>query len=155
MANLLTIETKKELYSACSNFINESISVIKKALDDAQEGANSDSKGSAGDKHETGRAMMHLEKEKNAKQLAERSNLLKVLALIKPGAKHNKAQLGSLIKTNGGNYYLSIAMGKFELNNELFYIVSPVSPIGQLLVNTEEGSKFMFNGKEVLVEGVI
>jgi transcription elongation GreA/GreB family factor len=155
MSEQWNANTKEELLTACYNFINESISVINEALNDAQDAANSDSKGSAGDKHETGRAMMHLEKEKNAKQLAGRVKLLSVLALINPKEKHGKARLGSLIITNKSNYFLSIAMGKVEIDGELYFVISPVSPIGKLLLNTEKGSRFTFNAQEIVVEDVI
>lgn len=145
------IAIKEELYAACNNFLNKSIDELKKAWIDAQHSANADNKGSAGDKHETGRAMMHLEVEKNAKQLAERMQLLKVLALIDPKEKHIKAQLGSLVETNQGNYYIAIAIGKVEVENKDFYVISPASPIGKSLMGSEKGSNFNFNAKDFVV----
>lgn len=138
---------KEELLTSCKNDLNKSIDELKKAWVDAQDSANADSKGSAGDKHETGRAMMHLEVEKNAKQLAERMQLLKVLALINPKEKHEKAQLGSFVETNQGNYYLAIAIGKVEIENNNIFIISPASPIGRCLMGCEVGSNFSFNAK--------
>ena len=146
---------KKELLSMCKSNLNKSIEDLKKAWLDAQDSANSDSKGSAGDKHETGRAMMHLEVEKNAKQLAERMQLLKIVALINPDQKHSKAQLGSLLKTNFGTYYLAIAMGKMVVGNEDIFVISPASPIAKLLLGSEVVSSFTFNAKKFEVLEII
>ena len=151
----LSIELKKKLFDACQDYVEKSIAHLMEAMESSQESANADTKGSAGDKHETGRAMMHLEKEKNAKQLAERLNLRKVLPLLYPNKIQSEGQLGSLIKTNNGFYYLSIPMGKLELEGKLFYIISAVSPIGNLLLNTKVGSEIIFNGQKIKIEGVI
>lgn len=150
-----TIKHKKELFIACSAYINNSIKILEDALNDAQEAANSDTKGSAGDKHETGRAMMHIEKEKNAKQLSDRVRLLEVLRLINPDESHSEVKIGSIVTTNNGIFFISIAMGRFKLKNDDVYIISPVSPIGQLLVGKVIGDEFSFNGKEFIIEELV
>jgi len=63
--------------------------------------------------------------------------------------------LGSLVKTTLGTYYLSIGIGKVEIEGTAFLIISPSSPIGALLMKTREGSEITFNGKSILVEEVI
>lgn len=150
----LNLQLKSKLLDYCFLHVNKSIVVMQKAIDDAQEGANSETKGSAGDKHETGRAMMHLENEMNSKQLGDRLKLLNVLEMIRAGEKHEVAQLGSLVKTTLGSYYLSIGIGKVEIEGDAFLIISPSSPIGALLMNTRVDSKIIFNGKSILVEEV-
>lgn len=151
----LNLQLKRKLLAHCFGFVNASINGLKSAIDDAQEGANSETKGSAGDKHETGRAMMHLENEMNSKQLAERLKTVQILELINPDEKHEIAQLGSLVKTTLGTYYLSIGIGKVEVDGIVFLIISPSSPIGTLLMKTKSASKITFNGKSILVEEVI
>ncbi len=151
----LDLQLKRKLLDHCFAFVDTSIVGLKIAIDDAQEGANSETKGSSGDKHETGRAMMHLENEMNSKQLAERLKLLQVLELIKSDEKHRIAQLGSLVKTTLGTYYLSIGIGKVEVEGNAFLIISPSSPIGTLLMKTSVGSSITFNGKSILVEEMI
>lgn len=152
---LLSVGTKEKLYANCLAMVNESIDVLKKALDDAQEGANSDTKGSAGDKHETGRAMMHLERDKNAQQLNERLKLMRVLDQMKPDLAHKKVQLASLVKTNHGNFFIAIPLAKVEVEGQIIYCISPVSPIGRKLMDREKNDSFEFNGKHYLIEGLV
>ncbi len=124
---------KKVLFDYCKQYVDKRIALVTNEMNAAQEAANSETKGSAGDKHETGRAMMHLEKEKNALQLVEHLKLKKVLAQISPEETHQHVRLGSLILTNSGIYYLSIAIGKVEIGGKIYFVISPVSPIGNLL----------------------
>lgn len=151
----LTIQTKKILFDHCQQYVDKRIAMVTNEMNAAQEAANAETKGSAGDKHETGRAMMHLEKEKNARQLAEHLKLKKVLAQIKPEEMYQQVRLGSLILTNSGIYYLSIAIGKVEIGKEVYFIISPVSPIGNLLMNAKVGSELEFNGRKIVVEEII
>lgn len=143
----LSIELKKKLFSYCEDYVNRSIKTLENALADVQDAANSDTKGSAGDKHETGRAMMHLESEKNAKQLSERLSLKKVLALIDPKKIDDKVQLGSLVISDSAKYYISIPIGKVSIEGEDYFVISPVSPIGNLLIDKQKGEGFSFNSK--------
>lgn len=150
-----SFQTKKKLFTLCKDFVEDSITTLQLAMNESQEAANADQKGSAGDKHETGRAMMHLEKEKNAKQLSERLKLREVVSMLNPQKEHNRAQLGSLVKTNNAIYYLSIPMGRVKIEDEEYLVISPVSPIGQLVLNTIEGDVFSFNGTKNRVEEVL
>ena len=67
MANLP--ELKKLLIAHCTALLVQRITVSETAMKNAQESANSEDKSSAGDKYETSRAMGHLDRDMNAKQL--------------------------------------------------------------------------------------
>ena len=57
---------KKQLYDHCSNAVAKNIESSKRGIDAADEAVKSETKGSAGDKHETGRAKIHLERNTSA-----------------------------------------------------------------------------------------
>ena len=149
-----SVKLKKTLFQYCQKYVSERIAMVSGAMLAAQEAANEETKGSAGDKHETGRAMMHLEKEKNARQLVEHLKLKKVLAQINPEETHQTARLGSLIFTNTGIYYLAIPIGKVEISGGFYFIISPVSPIGKVLLNAIKGSEIRFKGRNIIVEKI-
>ena len=146
---------KKVLFDYCERYVDERIKLTTQAMNAAQEAANSETKGSAGDKHETGRAMMHLEKEQHGRQLAEHLKLRKVLAQMNPQEKHLRARLGSVVFTDTGIYFLAIPIGKVDIEGKTFFIISPVSPIGKLLMNSQKGSELNLNGRKIIVESVI
>ena len=54
---------KKALLEFCWNYVNERSERLKKQSGELQESLGSETKSSAGDKHETGRAMVQLEQE--------------------------------------------------------------------------------------------
>ena len=140
---------KTDLYNYCLSTIESKLNTINSVFDSAQASANNETKSTAGDKHDTARAMAHLESEKNAKQLVEINKLKRVLPYLKDFKISNMAELGSLVITNEGNYYLSISLGKFTLNSNDYLLISPVTPIGKLLIGKCVGDIVSFNNKSI------
>lgn len=131
----------------CWDYVNDRAARLRKQSDGLQESLNSETKSSAGDKHETGRAMVQLEQEKLAQQLQELERTKSTLQKIDIGKTSDKVSLGSLVKTSMENYFIAISAGVFEQNGRTVYCISPKSPIAQLLIGKENGDEFNFNGK--------
>lgn len=106
---------KKELYNQCISFVNKRLQTIEDTISSNQNALQSEIKSSAGDKHETGRAMLQLEMEKAGQQLSGVSQMKHVLAKIDVSKSSKTAHLGSLIFTNKVNYFLSISAGKLTV----------------------------------------
>ena len=62
---------KEELHKRCWDIIEMRYDTIHNTMEQIRESLTTETKSSAGDKHETGRAMLRLEREKAGKQLAE------------------------------------------------------------------------------------
>ncbi|MEQ8470601.1 MAG: 3-oxoacyl-ACP synthase [Marinoscillum sp.] len=139
------IDLKQELYLYCVREIDSRIGNLRNSLKGFQEAANEETKSSAGDKYETGRAMMHLEKEKVAHSLNEVLKQKKVLDMLKPELSKTKVELGSLVKTSKGLFFLSISLGQVKAGGETVFCISPVSPIGQVLLGAEKSASVTFN----------
>ena len=95
--------------------------------------------------------MAHLESEKNAKQLIEINKLKKVLPYLKNHKNNGEIELGSIVKTDGANYYISISLGKLLIGNLDFYCISAVTPIGRLLIGKKIGDSIPFNGNTLTI----
>ena len=135
---------KEALYKQCVTGIENKLETIKKAIEEIQEGLQSETKSSAGDKHETGRAMLQLEREKIGNQLAEIQKTKQALEKIDITKTDEIVNLGSVIYTTKANYFIAISAGELKVNNELFYAISPATPIGILLLSKSVGDKIAF-----------
>lgn len=141
-------DIKKALFEECCKAVAQKKAAAKRNMEELQEDANNETKSSAGDKYETGRAMMHLEKDKYAAQLTEALKWEKVLAGINLDTKPEKAGLGSLVFTNQGIYFLSIVWGKITIHAEDYFVISLASPIGMQLKGKKTGDQFVFKGRK-------
>ncbi|MEO9511133.1 MAG: 3-oxoacyl-ACP synthase [Flavobacteriaceae bacterium] len=142
------IPIKEELLKFCWNHINERAERFRKRSVTLQESLNSESKSSAGDKHETGRAMVQLEQEKLGKQLLELEKTKMVLQKVDVAKQGEKIRLGSLVKTSSAYYFIAISAGVFKAGNTSIFCISANSPVARLLLGKEEGNSYTFNGKQ-------
>jgi len=148
-------DLKVQLYNFCLDFATTRISNAHKAMSDAQNSANSETKSTAGDKHDTARAMMQLEVEQQAKQFSEANKFKQALAQFTPESGKDTVALGSLVLTNTANYYLSISVGKIEIKEDLYFAISPLSPIGKELLGLKQGDSFQFNGQNIKIDMIL
>lgn len=139
---------------ACVDYANERIDAIQDAIMAAKQAANEETKSSAGDKYETGRAMMHLEIENQMKQLSEAQRLSMEVKGLKLNSRSGIAEPGSLVITDHGDYFLSIGAGKITLDDIDYFAVGRQSPIGQKLLGVRAGDTFEFNGKTYTIEQI-
>jgi hypothetical protein len=149
-----TTSLKQQLYSFCIDYVESKLANLQSALASAREAVSDDSKSTAGDKHETGRAMAQLEQEKLSSQFIETEKLQQLLSKLNPNQTSTEIGLGSIVYTTTGNYFIAISAGKVELENHLFYIVSPSSPIGVAFIKANQKSSIEFNGNKIQITKV-
>ena len=148
------LSVKQELYNQCLNFIDNRLETVQNTIKDIQNSLLSETKSSAGDKHETGRAMLQLEREKAGQQLAEIQKTKETLAKIDIGKASNSISLGSIVYTTQANYFLAISAGELKVNDEKFYAISPSTPIGQLLLGKTIDDNVVFRNQEFSISKI-
>ncbi|QJD81191.1 3-oxoacyl-ACP synthase [Spirosoma rhododendri] len=130
---------------ACQTYVQQRIDTARQAMEAAQESANEESKSSAGDKYETGRAMAQIERDRHAQLLAEALKLQQELTRINVDKAYETAQPGSLVSTDRGRFFISISAGKLTVDGTDYFAVSPASPIAALLSGHKPGDVLSFN----------
>ncbi len=120
---------------------------LNELLQDAFDATANESKSSAGDKHETSRAMAQLEQEKIGGQLIEMTKLHAILQRIDPTFVSDSIQLGSLVETSSGWFYLSVGIGILNSSGNTLFCITPNAPVGKLLVGKKVQDSIEFNGK--------
>lgn len=138
---------KQELYSLCQEKILERIDNIENRLASLIESRDNETKSSVGDKYETGRAMMQIEIGKSQQQLAEAKKVKVQLSQINPQKENENIQIGSLVETNKGIFYISIGLGKITWNQQTYFCISTDAPIAKMLFRKQAGDSFSFNGQ--------
>jgi len=116
--------------------------------------AQNDAKGSAGDKHETALAMMHLEQEKLNMKLREILLQKNILDKIDASVVHQKVALGSVVVANGLCLFISTALPKISIEGKTIFALSPESPLGSKLLGNALGHSFELNAKKYTIESL-
>ena len=145
---------KQKIYDQCSKIMLEKVMGLQKRLLDLSESASNETKSTAGDKHETALAMLQIEQASIRAQLKQTQAQQAVLLKIDPLVKSNSIRNGSLVKTNQGYLFISVALGKVELENDFFIALSAQSPLGAKLIGLQTGQQATINQLTYHIESV-
>ena len=147
--------TKKIIMARQLQMIQDQIDALSDRIIALTSDAQNDAKSSAGDKHETGLAMMHLEQEKcNAKI----QDLLKTKdSLQKLGFPTQKDQVvrGHLVLVNNMWLLISEALPKIEIDSQTIFSVSIESPLGKNVLGKREGDTVEVQGKKYTIHKIV
>ncbi len=146
---------KEKLYEFCQNYVEDRIERIQRNIQNLQESLTSETKSSAGDKHETGRAMLQLEREKLGQQLSEAEKMAIILSRISIKYKSKTVVLGSCVKTSKAHYFLGVSAGEFKTETECIFCISGGTPIGQLLLGKSIGDVVSFNDQKIRITEIL
>ncbi len=148
--------SKKNIHSICLQSLEEKITAVKKQISELNQSFADEGKSSAGDKHETARAMAQLEVEKLHQQLHQFESQAGVLKKLNPDFLSETIQTGSLIKTDKGNFYISVPLGKMvvptKLDNQEVMVISAASPLGKEMIGKKVGDEVIFNKMQYKIE---
>lgn len=142
---------KEKIYNYCVDFVSKKQQLIAQIMSENQQSLTSETKSSAGDKHETGRAMVQLEMEKASQQLQEVQQMQLILERVILDQHSKNVCLGSLVKTSVANYYIAIGAGKFTFEGVDYFCISPSAPMAKLLLGKKVGEAFQFQQKEIKI----
>lgn len=137
---------KSELLNHCQEQVSKRYSKIKQTISDIEESLMEESKNTSGDKHETGRAMLQIDRENAGKQLMEIEKLLPILQKIDIQSTSDYARLGSLVHTDKFSYFISLSIGPVKVEGNQYLCVALNSPVGMQLSGKRVGDEFVLNG---------
>ena len=145
---------KQQIHAHYIDTINSKILMLQQTLADLKESGSNETKSTAGDKHETALAMLQIEQANTRGQLQEALEQRSVLITINPDIITKKVLPGSYVKTNKGNFYISVALGKLIIDGETVMAISPQSPLGAKLIGCYIGDTVTINANTFLVESI-
>lgn len=138
---------RNKLIKACKEYAEARIARFNETMRELEEALKPESRSCMGDKYETSRAMLHLEFEKISGQVELFSNLRKTANLLELQPETDLIGFGSIVKTAGANYFISIPAGEISAEGEKFFAVGINSPVAQLLLGKKAGDSFVLNGR--------
>jgi transcription elongation GreA/GreB family factor len=147
-------EIKIQLLKACKEQLASRREAVDSILANVAQSLREETKSSAGDKHETGRAMLQLERENAGKQLAEIEKLEAILNRVSPEVSEGPVHLGCVVETSQANYFLSIPSGELPIGDMQYYAIGIGSPMGKLLLGNNLGDEVHFRESTFKISSV-
>ncbi len=146
---------KPLLLEACEAHVQSRWEHIQKRINAIVGSLSEATKSSAGDKHETSRAMLQLDREHLGNQLKEIEKMQSMLQRIDVDTTSTKARLGSLVLTEKASYFISVSIGAITIEGATYFCLSSSAPLGQMLLGKEEGQTITFKGTSQQIVGLL
>jgi hypothetical protein len=138
---------KQHLHQICLQMIQQKITETQATISAAGISAQAETKSTAGDKHDTARAMAHLEQEKYAAVLAQQKAAEDLLLRINPAKVSPTVGAGSVVVSTMGTFYIAAPLGKCESGGQEIFVLSSSSPLAVAIRGLKAGDSFSMAGK--------
>lgn len=145
---------KLNITNACKNLLEDKIQSLSLIMQEVTDSANNETKSSAGDKHETARAMMQLEQEKISKQIADLAEQKNEFDKIDFTKSSTQIAQGSLVETNKGFFLIASSIGKITVDDKTVFVISNKSPLALTLIGKQQKDVLSFNGVKYEIKSV-
>jgi transcription elongation GreA/GreB family factor len=146
---------KKEVIKyICEELFERNIE-FKRQLESTLESLNNETKSSAGDKYETSREMTSREFQNIQETLVLNASMLDDLQKIDADRAYHRVELGSLVITNEGNYFISVAFGKIKIDGKECYAISKSAPLAKAMLGMNIGDRIEFQQRSIEIKNIM
>jgi transcription elongation GreA/GreB family factor len=125
---------KQAVIEACIALLQQKLASLEQTQAEQLNDSASQGKSTAGDKHDTAQAMVHLEQEQNNQLWQETTRQLQFYLQPRWRESCTKGGPGALITTDQGHYLILNAIGKVQVNDAFVMTLSAASPLGQAMM---------------------
>ena len=146
---------KEKVHQHYIELLKGKINLLQSVLADLKESGANETKSTAGDKHETSLAMIQIEQANKRDQLAQLVAQKIILEKINPSIVAKQVVVGSLIKTDKGYLFMSVALGKAIVDEISVTALSPQSPLGEKLMGLKEKETAGINKVAYYIEAIL
>lgn len=148
------MKLKEKVHQHYLQVLNNKINLLKAVLADLKEAGANETKSTAGDKHETSLAMIQIEQANKRHQLAQMIAQKAILEKINPAIVAAIVVVGSLMKTDKGYLFMSVALGKAIVESISITALSAQSPLGRQLLGLKEKDTAIINNMSYYIEKI-
>ena len=135
--------------------VDKDLTEAKARMASLKESLGAESKSSAGDKHETGRAMIHLEQERVQDTVGRLEHMRGIL--MKRAAQDKAIQRvspGALVETTGPWVLVGVPLGKVQLPDALVLCVGAEAPLAQQWHGAKPGDQVALGPQKLAIQAI-
>lgn len=144
------ISLKQRLMAECVRMQKNIINNAREAMQDAQLSAN-EHEGAMEEKFDSYREELQNKRDLFARQLDQGLDDLAFLNKVNSQKEYDTVMLGAVVITEMQHLFISISLGKIEIDDQVYFAVSPMAPIYKAMAGLKKGDVFEFRGKKTKI----
>ena len=146
---------KNKVLEALESHLMAAVEEGQSHLASLQEALTSEAKSTAGDKHETGRAMIHQEmRQVNDTLQRSQSSLQEMIRMQKSSEPPVRVASGVLVETTGPWVLVGLPFGKLNLDGALVLGVSSEAPLAKSWHGAKSGDEVRMGPSTLLIKAL-
>ena len=139
---------RASVIAALALAMEEGIRAAQAAFEELRGSLEGESKSTAGDKHETGRAMVQMEMEQAAARLNRVEGMVRGWKAMDPNAPRDVVGPGAIVATDHGGFVIGVAWGTFQVPDATDWRgISSDAPLALALRGCQAGEAVTFRGR--------
>lgn len=146
-------EFKTKVYKLCHDNLRERLAILEKEASSLAGDLSGETKSSVGDKYETGREMINIEREKVAERIVMTKKLLGLLETTKSSST-DSVGVGNLVRSGSMWIFLAVSLGELTVEDARVFVISPASPLGKQLLGQQIGARVFFKTQEYSIDEI-
>lgn len=147
--------TRSQVFEALESHLMAAVKDGDWHLSSLQEALASEAKSTAGDKHETGRAMIHQEMRQVNETLQRSQSALRELTRMKKSSESPaRVVSGVLVETTGPWVLMGLPLGKLDLDGTVVLGVSSEAPLAKAWLGAEQGDEVRMGPSTFLIKAL-
>ena len=140
---------RKQIYNKCLELHMDKIRHLESAMEEAEKMAHEYEQSS--DDADSHKMELIGSRDMYAKQLQTEMDLLETLNKVDFNQDHRVVEFGSVVITDMQKVFISIGLGKVNVDNDTFYAISLQVPFYQAMKGLKKGDTFDFRGRKVKI----
>jgi hypothetical protein len=140
---------KKRLRDECLDRQRKTAKSYIDSMSEAQQSANE--YGNPEDWFDTYKSDLLNKRDMLSQQLTKVMDEIKVIERIDVTKELENVSFGSVVITDDQKLFISVGIGKVELDKDVYYAISPSVPIFNAIRNLKKGDVFDFRGKKIKI----
>lgn len=152
---MLNLSFKTLVFNVCSTLLEDRRIALENTMAVLKADLQNESKSTAGDKHETGRAMLQLEMEKLGQQLLNTQKQVEILKRIPHQKLQNTVASGSLLEMQQGLFFISLGIGAIIVKGKEVICLAPNAPLGQALLGKSLNDSIVFRNQTFTIKAIL
>ena len=143
---------KKKIYNTCMRILEENAETARQTMNQIQQDANE-----AEQEHDVfdgSRSELLRERDIYAEQLQKAVDEIQILKKVSFDGLEEQVEFGAVVITNRQNMFIALGLGKVEVDNQTYFVISKDVPVYKAMEGMKAGDKFTFNNMDFEIKDV-
>lgn len=143
---------RAKIINTCIDLLNQHIKDTTEVIKDIEQSVQD--YGPPKDRYDSFKTQLSRRRELLSEQIQKAWEEIEVFKMIDPAKTETEAGFGAMVITSKQQLFISVGMGKFEIDGKVWHAVSPSVPICEALSGLKIGDSFQFRDEKITITDV-